>query len=160
VHYIADVLGFRIDTIDLDWETLITPTDLETNVGVLPAGTISAHRWQLAGKIDGEPVVSVQYFATVSSTPWPGSWPRPVAEAASAVVYRVTGRPNMRMQLCFDSQDGEKHLNSAIPLTAMAAVNAIPYIVAARPGIYEPIHGRSVVTRQAGHTPAAPRTPA
>jgi hypothetical protein len=160
VHYIADILGFPIDAIDLDWETLITPTDLETNVGVLSAGTISAHRWQLAGKIDGEAVVSVQYFATVSSTPWPGSWPRPVAEAASAVVYRVAGRPNMRMQLCFDPQEGEKDLNSAIPLTAMAAVNAIPYIVAAPSGIYEPIHGRSVVTRQAGHAPAGPRTPA
>jgi hypothetical protein len=85
----------------------------------------------------------------VSSTPWPDSWPRPVAEAASAVVYRVTGRPNMRMQLCFDAQDGEKGLNSAIALTGMAAVNAIPYLVEAQPGIYDPIAGRDVVTRQA-----------
>jgi hypothetical protein len=149
VRYIADILGYQLDAIDLDWETLKAPTDLDTNVGVLAAGTICAHRWQLAGKIDGEAVVSVQYFATVSSTPWPDSWPRPVAEAASAVVYRVAGRPNMRMQLCFDPQDGEKNLNSAIALTGMAAVNAIPFVVAAEPGIYDPITGRDVVTRQA-----------
>jgi len=148
VRYIADILGYDLEAIDLDWETLKAPTDLETNVGVLAAGTICAHRWQLAGKVDGEPVVSVQYFATVSSTPWPDSWPRPVAEAASAVVYRVAGRPNMRMQLCFDAQDGEKNLNSAIALTGMAAVNAIPYVVAAEPGIYHAIAGREVVTRQ------------
>jgi len=63
-------------------------------------------------------------------------------------VYRVAGRPNMRMQLCFDAQDGEKNLNSAIALTGMAAVNAIPYVVAAEPGIYHAIAGREVVTRQ------------
>jgi hypothetical protein len=149
VRYIAEILGYELDVIDLDWETVKAPTDLDTNVGVLAAGTICAHRWQLAGKINGKAVVSVQYFATVSSTPWPESWPRPVAEAASAVVYRVAGRPNMRMQLCFDPQDGEKNLNSATPLTGMAAVNAIPYLVAAAPGIYHPIIDRRVVTRQA-----------
>jgi 2,4-diaminopentanoate dehydrogenase len=149
VRYIAEILRYELDAIDLDWETLKAPTDLDTNVGVLAAGTICAHRWQLAGKVNGEAVVSVQYFATVSSTPWPDSWPRPVAEAASAVVYRVAGRPNMRMQLCFDPQDGEKNLNSAIPLTGMAAVNAIPWIVEAEPGIYHAVAGRDVVTRQA-----------
>jgi 2,4-diaminopentanoate dehydrogenase len=55
----------------------------------------------------------------------------------------------MRMQLCFDAQDGEKNLNSAIALTGMAAVNAIPYVIAAEPGIHDPIAGRKVVTRQA-----------
>ena len=149
VRYIAEILGCELDSIDLDWETLKAPTDLDTNVGVLAAGTICAHRWQLSGMVGGEAMVSVQYFATVSSTPWPDSWPPPVALAASAVVYRVEGRPNMRMQLCFDAQDGEKSLNSAIPLTGMAAVNAIPYLVDAEPGIYDAIAGRRVVTRQA-----------
>lgn len=149
VRYIAEILGYELDVIDLDWETLKAPADLDTNVGVLAAGTICAHRWQLAGKVDGEPVVSVQYFATVSSTPWPDAWPRPAADTVSGVVYRVTGRPNMRMQLYFDTQTGEDRLNSAIPLTAMAAVNAIPHVVDAEPGILQPISGRSVVTRQA-----------
>ncbi|MBJ7336801.1 MAG: dihydrodipicolinate reductase [Mycolicibacterium sp.] len=149
VRYIADILGYHLDAIDLDWETVTAPTDLDTNIGILPAGTICAHRWQLAGKVDGKAVTSVQYFATVSSTPWPDAWPRPVAEAASAVVYRVAGRPNMRMQLCFDAQDDEKNLNSAIALTGMAAVNAIPYVVDAEPGILDPIVDRGVVTRQA-----------
>jgi hypothetical protein len=36
-----------------DWETVIAPSDLDTNVGVIPTGTICAHRWQLAGKVGG-----------------------------------------------------------------------------------------------------------
>lgn len=159
VRYIADVLGHDLDAVDLDWETIMAPEDLDTNVGTLAAGTICAHRWQLSGKVGDAAVVSVQYFATVSSTPWPASWPRPVAEAASAVVYRVAGRPNIRMQLCFDPQDGESNLNSAIPLTAMAAVNAIPYVVAAEPGICDPIAGRGVVTRQAVGARTSSATP-
>ena len=53
----------------------------------------------------------------------------------------------------------ERGLNSAIALTAMAAVNAIPYIVAAEPVIHDPITGRKVVTRQAvgARTTADPR---
>jgi hypothetical protein len=119
-------------------------------VGVLPAGTICGHRWQLAGKVSGEPVVAVQYFATVTSTPWPETWPRPASDTAAGLVYRITGRPDMRMQLYFDPQSGEDGLNSSIPFTAMAAVNAIPEVIKARPGILtQPLHGPSVVTRQA-----------
>ena len=60
----------------------------------------------------------------------------------------VSGRPNMRMQLALEP-GGEKNLNSAIALTGIAAVNAIPYLVEAEPEIYDPIAGRGVVTRQA-----------
>jgi hypothetical protein len=62
----------------------------------------------------------------------------------------------MRMQLCFDAQDGEQNLNSAIALTGMAAVNAIPWVVDAEPGIHHAIAGPDVVTRQASaHAPRA-----
>ena len=50
---------------------------LPTAIGVIPAGTLCAHRSQLAGMIDDRPVVAVQYFAIVSSTPEAG----PLAEA-------------------------------------------------------------------------------
>ena len=161
VRYIADLLGFELETIDLDWETIKAPTDLDTAVGVLPAGTICGHRWQLAGKVSGEPVVAVQYFATVTSTPWPETWPRPASDTAAGLVYRITGRPDMRMQLYFDPQTGEDGLNSSIPFTAMAAVNAIPEVIEARPGIItQPLHGPAVVTRQARIGTDAEHTPA
>jgi len=162
VRYVAEILGLTFETVDFDWNTPAVPADLRPNVGVMKAGTICAHRWRLAGKVGDAAVVSVQYFAALSSTPWPDVWPRPVAEVASAVVYRVAGRPNLRMQLCFDPQDGKANLNSAIPLAAMAAVNAIPFVVEADPGLHRrspiadrrsPVAGRSVVTRRAGSSP-------
>jgi hypothetical protein len=150
VRYIADLLAIDLDSVELDWETVTTPTDLQSEIGVVPAGTICAHRWRLSGIVGGESVVAAQYFATLSTTPWPAAWPRPANDTTSALVYRVEGRPNLRMQLYFDPQSGEERLNSAIPLTAMAAVNAIPAVVRADPGIItQPLHGPEIVSRQA-----------
>lgn len=146
VRYIADAMRLRLDSVELDWETLLAPHDLETALGVIGKGTICGHRWQLAGMIDDEPVVAVQYFATVSSTPWPDSWPKP--EGGAGMVHRITGRPSLRLQMCFDDGPGE-HANPSLAFTGQAVVNAIPHVVESPPGLLEPVLGRSVVTRQA-----------
>jgi hypothetical protein len=53
----------------------------------------------------------------------------------------------MSLALNFDSAPGE--VNPGITATAMAAVNAIPAVVAAQPGLISaPLAGPLVVTRQ------------
>jgi hypothetical protein len=147
VRYIADILGIVLDTVELEWETLLAPTELPTAIGVIPEGTICAHRWQLAGVVDGRPVVSVQYFATVTSTPWPDRWPKPAREGDGGMVFRIEGTPSMSLALNFEQAVGQ--VNPGITVTAMAAVNAIPHVVAAPPGVIAtPLAGPSVVTRQ------------
>ncbi|MGV0605808.1 dihydrodipicolinate reductase [Mycolicibacterium sp. XJ1904] len=148
VTYIADILGFELDGIELDWETLLAPTDLPTALGVIPEGTICAHRWQLAGIVGGRPAVAVQYFATVSSTPWPDRWPKPTREGQGGMVFRVNGSPNMNLELHLE-QSHDDRVNPGVAATALAAVNAIPSVVEAPPGVIpSPLSGPSVVTRQ------------
>jgi hypothetical protein len=148
VTYIADILGFELDGIELDWETLLAPTDLPTALGVIPQGTICAHRWQLAGIVRGRPTVAVQYFATVSSTPWPGRWPKPAREGQGGMVFRVNGNPNMNLELHLEQSDDDR-VNPGVAATALAAVNAIPSVVEAPRGVIaSPLSGPSVVTRQ------------
>jgi len=147
VRYLADILGLRLDGVELDWETLLAPADLPTAIGVIPAGTICAHRWRLAGMIDDRPVVAVQYFATVSSTPWPDRWPKPAREGQGGMVFRVEGRPSMSLELYFE-QSAADRVNPGITATAMAAVNAIPGVVDASPGVIgKPLAGPSIVSR-------------
>lgn len=146
VRYTADAMGLDLDSIDLDWETLLAPEDLTTALGPIPKGTICAHRWRLAGVVAGEPVVAVQYFATVSTTPWPDNWPTP--EGGAGMVHRIEGRPSMRLQMSFESGPGERAMPS-LAFTGQAVVNAIPHVVDSAPGLLEPVLGRSVVTRQA-----------
>ncbi|MGV0643731.1 dihydrodipicolinate reductase [Mycolicibacterium sp. XJ2546] len=148
VSYIADILGLELEGIELDWETLLAPTDLPTALGVIPEGTICAHRWQLAGIVGGRPAVAVQYFATVSSTPWPDRWPKPAREGEGGMVFRVNGSPNMNLELHLEQSDTDR-VNPGVAATALAAVNAIPSVVDAPPGVIaRPLSGPSVVTRQ------------
>jgi hypothetical protein len=148
VRYIADILGLELDGVELDWETLLAPTDLETAIGVIPEGTICAHRWQLAGVVDGRPAVAVQYFATVSSTPWPQRWPRPSRQDQGGMVIRVDGRPSMCLELYFEQSESDR-VNPGVAVTAMAAVNAIPAVVDAQAGVLDnPLAGPLIVTRQ------------
>lgn len=148
VRYIADALSVDVEEVALDWETLLAPHDLDTALGVIPANTICAHRWQLAAMSDRRPVVSVQYFATVSSTPWPENWPRPVQSGQGGMVFRIEGSPNMTLDLRLDPAKGDR-TNPGVAATAMAAVNAIPAVIDAPPGLLDvPLAGPSVVTRQ------------
>ena len=153
VRYIADILGLELDGIELDWETLLAPTDLETALGVIPEGTICAHRWQLAGVVDGRKAVAVQYFATVSSTPWPQRWPRPSREDQGGMVFRVEGRPSMSLELYME-QSASDRVNPGVAVTALAAVNSIPEVVDAAPGVLaNPLAGPSIVSRQSRTRP-------
>ncbi|BCQ09054.1 diacylglycerol kinase [Mycobacterium heckeshornense] len=148
VRYLADILGFELDRVELDWETLLVPTDLHTAVGVIPAGTICAHRWHLAGLVGTRAAVAVQYFATVSTAPWPERWPKPVRDGEGGMVFRVVGNPSMTLALNFE-QPTAQEVNSGVTGTAMAVVNAIPAVVEAPAGVIgEPLSGSAIVSRQ------------
>jgi hypothetical protein len=148
VRYIADILGLELDAVELDWETLLAPEDLHTAIGTIAEGTICAHRWQLAGMIDERPAVAVQYFATVTATPWPQRWPKPSREGAGGMVVRVVGRPSMTMEMYFEQSPNDP-VNPGVTATAMAAVNAIRAVVEADAGVLAmPLAGPSIVTRQ------------
>nr|WP_231972128.1 MULTISPECIES: dihydrodipicolinate reductase [unclassified Mycobacterium] len=147
VRYLADVLGIDLDRVELDWETLLAPADLPTALGVVPSGTICGHRWQLSGVVDDRKAVAVQYFATVTSTPWPEHWPRPSREGQGGMVFRVEGDPSMSLELYLEPSEHNR-INPGISATAMAAVNAIPRVVAAAPGVIGlPLAGPEIVTR-------------
>jgi hypothetical protein len=148
VRYIADTLSVDVDDVALDWETILAPDDLDTALGVIPKDTICAHRWQLAAMHNGRPVASVQYFATVTSTPWPESWPPPAQPGQGGMVFRIEGSPNMTLDLRLDPSPGDT-TNPGVAATAMAAVNAIPAVIDAPPGVLAtPLAGPSIVTRQ------------
>ena len=149
VRYIADILGLELDGVELDWETLLAPTDLETELGVIPEGTICAHRWQLARRCRwAAGAVAVQYFATVSSTPWPQRWPRPSRQNQGGMVFRVEGRPSMCLELYME-QSASDRVNPGVAVTALAAVNSIPEVVDAPSGVLaNPLAGPSIVSRQ------------
>ena len=150
VRFIADLVGFELDDIRLEWETHAIEHDLDTAIGVIKAGEICAYRWELFGVFGDCKVVTVEYIATISrDTPTPDHWHRLPDGVPGGLVFVVEGRPGFRSILSVDPMEGER-LNGSIPMTALAATNAIPAAVAGRPGHLGPVELGHYSTRRAG----------
>jgi hypothetical protein len=149
IRFIADLVGFELDDIMLEWETHSGTEDVDSAIGTIAAGSISAHRWELSGVVAGRPVVTVEYVATIArDTPIPDHWPRLPEGVPGGLVFIVEGRPGYRAILSVDPMPGER-VNGSIPMTALAATNAIPAVVAAGPGHLGPTDLPHYSTRRA-----------
>jgi hypothetical protein len=159
IVFVADLLGIALDDVRLDWVTATTPVDIETaNVGRYDAGTISGYYWQLSGVVGEQRLVTVEYIAQITrDARIPQHWPRLPDGINGAIAIVVEGRPAFTTLLLTDRIPGEP-LHASIPMTALATTNAIPAVVAARPGHLSPRDLPFYATRRAGTT--APTTAA
>jgi hypothetical protein len=126
---LAAALGLQIRGFEGFREVVTTPRELTVAAGRIPAGTVGAMRFGVL--VDcGETSLAVEHLTRMSDELAP-EWP-------SEIGYEVTleGRPNLRMHLVIGSHD-EDHAEQGCLATAMHAINAIPAVVAAEPGLYD-----------------------
>jgi 4-hydroxy-tetrahydrodipicolinate reductase len=147
---VADALGVRIETTRFLQETHPTPRALDTALGPIGARTIGAYYWRLQGIVGGEPRIAVEYVARVTrEAPVPEHWPRPAPDTRNgAIVYRIEGRPSFRTQVYADLQPGES-VHASLAMTARHAINAIPSVISAAPGLITALDLKPYTTRSA-----------
>jgi hypothetical protein len=128
VAYIAAALGYEVEGYDTKYEKALTERDLTVGYGVIKAGTVGAVRLQVTGVVSGREAISVGAVNRMGNDVAP-EWPIGSGDA----VYRIsiTGEPNMSCDFVFDRDDG--HLGYS--MVALRAINAIPYVVTANPGV-------------------------
>jgi len=138
VREIADGLGAKLENIVQSYEEAAAPTDLHVAAGVVRAGTVAAQRWQWSGIVDGKPLIVVEsnWLLTQDLKGWPNKF---------GWTFAIDGDPGVDMTLY--TRDGESPDDECCIATAMQAVNALPHVVAAAPGIrtfldLPPIYGR------------------
>ncbi|MBO0842229.1 MAG: dihydrodipicolinate reductase [Nocardioides sp.] len=128
----AEAMGVEVDEVTFDVE--FTPSTGDDDLGfmTIPAGTVGGvfgyHRAMAGGKA----VVSVGFNWTMGTHVTP---PKPLAHGH---VIQVFGRPNMRTVVrCLPPHDWDEpgFMGPGMIYTALPATNAIPYVVAAPPGI-------------------------
>jgi hypothetical protein len=132
VSLVAKALGIEFDEVTESYERAPAPRDIQVASGLIKAGTCGAVRFQVSGVINGEPVVTVEHVNRMAQDLAP-EW----AQAENGT-YRIIieGEPKMRCELKLGEDDLPKTANDAGMLaTCMRAVNAIPYVVDAQPGI-------------------------
>ncbi|OBA86628.1 dihydrodipicolinate reductase [Mycobacteriaceae bacterium 1482268.1] len=126
---LAEALGLNIRSVKGFREVVTTPRALTVAAGTIPAGTVGAMRFGVV--VDcGETTMSVEHLTRMADDLAP-DWPTEIGYEAT-----FEGEPNLRIHLEIGSHD-EDHAQQGCLATAMHAINAIPAVVAAEPGLYD-----------------------
>jgi hypothetical protein len=135
VHMIARALGVELDEVRETLERRPLDQDVTTALGLFERGTQGALRFEVQGVVDGFPVIVVEHVTRIA----PGvalDWPVPPDGGDGAHRVVIEGRPRIEVSLEATDEGG----NRAAGGNATAAnrlVNAIPWLRAAEPGLYD-----------------------
>jgi len=125
----AEALGLPLDDVTSTGEVAVTPADLRIAAGVVRAGTVAAQRMTVTGSRDGQPVLRFAASWYCSTDLDPG-W---TVRETGWNLY-VDGDAPLDIDIHFPFP--LERMGDMTPgYTANRAVNAVPYVVAAPPGI-------------------------
>jgi hypothetical protein len=135
VALVADAIGVELDDIVCETEYAQTTADLDLGSWTIPAGCVAgiAASWQ--GRVGGRTVVELTVRWRKGQTLEP-DW-----QIEQGHVITIDGRPTVRTTLHFlpppdfEATTFADFMVLGMIITAMPAVNAIPLVVAAAPGI-------------------------
>jgi 2,4-diaminopentanoate dehydrogenase len=122
IRMVADGLRLKLDRVSSRTSRALAPGDLQTAAGVVRAGTVAGQHWLWAGEVARRKVIVHETVWRMHDSVAP-DWPTGNHAVA------VSGEPNIRIELAPSWIDG------GLVSTAMHAVNAIPYVCEAAPGI-------------------------
>lgn len=126
---LAQALGLDIMGVKGYREVVTTPRALTVAAGQIPEGTVAAMRFGV--NVDcGNLSLSVEHLTRMADDLAP-DWPADIGYQVT-----VTGEPDMRLQFVIGSE-GQDHAEQGCLATAMHAINTIPTVLAAEPGLYD-----------------------
>ncbi|GAB3854129.1 diacylglycerol kinase [Nocardioides maradonensis] len=99
-------------------------------------GTMGSVRFQVTGKVDGVPRITLEHVTRTDATSDP-DWPTPL-EGDGCYRIEITGEPCMKVEFSHHGENGDHNVSGMI-VTAQRLINAIPAVVAAKPGLVSPI---------------------
>ncbi len=130
---VAMMLGIELDSKEAFVEPAVLTRDLDLGWADFAAGTVGGQRRTYRGHRDGHPVVELAICWTMSNDALDPQWSDP--EGFSVV---IEGQPRVDATIRFGNP-GEDVMTVLMDSTAVAAVNAIPFVCAAQPGVITPI---------------------
>ncbi|OBK74815.1 dihydrodipicolinate reductase, partial [Mycobacterium sp. 1274761.0] len=139
IRMVAEALGVEVTEIRETFDRAVTERTLEVAMGTVEAGTCGALRMQAIGVVDGREAIVIEHVTRLAPDVGP-HWPT----LPNALGYRVviTGQPDIDCAFDVTLRDrrkaGIEGMTSgagAMVATAMRVVNAVPYVVAAEPGL-------------------------
>jgi hypothetical protein len=142
LRLIAEALGVRIDEVRERFDRVPTDRDLHVAFGTAEAGTCGAVRIQAIAVVDGREAITIEHINRLA--PDLGlEWGAGVGDDGGEPVYRVRieGEPDISCDMSATLRDPSVVGSAmeagagAMVATTMRVVNAIPYVVEAKPGL-------------------------
>ena len=130
IRLVAAGLGVELDEIREIFERRPTERTLEVACGTIEAGTCGALRTQTIGVVGGKDAIVIEHVNRMAPDVAP-EWP--IGERDGTYRIIIEGDPNIHCEMSVG--DPAAATAGAMVATAMRVVNAVPYVVAARPGL-------------------------
>jgi 2,4-diaminopentanoate dehydrogenase len=135
VHLLGDVLGVEFDEVVCEADYAKTTADVDLGSWTIKAGCVAGIAFSWHGRIQGRSVVELRFVWRKGQTLEP-DWPIYTGHR-----IKVDGCPNIELRMDispppdFEGTTMNDFMRLPMILTAMPAINAIPKVVAAAPGI-------------------------
>ncbi len=144
IEMVAAALDVKLDSIEEWHEVRYAEEAFEIASGPIPVGGISAMRFEIRGMLNGEARIIVEHVTRLRDEDV-FDWP-----TGQGYRIHVEGEPCIDIELMVSSHHGD-HNHAGCLATAMAVLNAVPYVVAAEPGVLSfidlPVHsGRHLLS--------------
>ncbi|WP_084959375.1 dihydrodipicolinate reductase [Thermoactinospora rubra] len=120
VQLVADALGIRLDEVEESDEFELASEEFAIAAGLVREGTVSASRWVFSGLVRGRPFMTVECVYKADATRV-GRWAEP------GFTIHIEGVPEMTVSV--------EEVSHGLAAAAAHAVNSIPAVVTAAPGI-------------------------
>ncbi|MCU1594166.1 MAG: dihydrodipicolinate reductase [Frankiales bacterium] len=135
IRMIARGLGVELDDIVETVERRALERTVTNAMGTFEAGTQGGLRFEIQGIVRGEPKIVVEHVTRIDAGVAP-DWPSPPDGGAGAHKVVLEGRP--RIEITIEATDeGGNRAAGGNATAAARLVNAIPWLRAAEPGIYD-----------------------
>jgi hypothetical protein len=144
LHLVADWFGMQIDEVRFEKDLALAPKDIELPCLFIPEGTVQGVRFNLDGLIDGK--CRVTEAGCYWAGPYPTDWEPPPGNGGYKIA--IKGDPDMQVEFAAQGHPRmyagplakERSTESfgtmgAFAATAARAVNSIPALCEAEPGI-------------------------
>ena len=135
VYQIGKALDVTFDKVEESYQRYPAPEDFDIPTGTISEGTQAALRFEVRGMVGGKAVLVVEHVTRIHPD-IAHDWPEPPEGAAGAHRVVVEGRP--RIEVTVEAEDeGGNRAAGGNATAAARLVDAIPFLVAAEPGLYD-----------------------
>lgn len=139
IRLIGDALGVEVQEVREFFDRAVTNRTLEVAMGTVEAGSCGALRMRATGVVDGREAIVIEHVTRLAHDVAP-DWPTGIGDLSYRIL--ISGDPDIDCTLAATLKDpqragvgGMTSGAGAMVATAMRVVNAVPYVVAAPPGL-------------------------